>query len=84
MTGPDTSLIGGVVTAAATLLLMNYFVGTVAGQESRLSALAQLRVSFPKTIFHSLVVTSDLAQRPSLVRESSSAGNPVAISFLEN
>jgi hypothetical protein len=32
MTGPDTSLIGGVVTAAATLLLMNYFVGTVAGK----------------------------------------------------
>jgi uncharacterized membrane protein YcaP (DUF421 family) len=30
MTGPDTSLIGGVV-AAATLLLLNYLVGTVSG-----------------------------------------------------
>src|SRR5476651_1143053 len=31
MTGPDTSLIGGVV-AASTLLLMNYVVGTVSGK----------------------------------------------------
>ncbi len=31
MTGPDTSLMGGVV-AAATLLLMNYFVGSVSGK----------------------------------------------------
>lgn len=30
MTGPDTSLFGGVV-AAATLLLLNYLVGTVSG-----------------------------------------------------
>jgi uncharacterized membrane protein YcaP (DUF421 family) len=31
MTGPDTSLIGGVV-AATTLLLMNYVVGTLSGK----------------------------------------------------
>jgi uncharacterized membrane protein YcaP (DUF421 family) len=31
MTGPDTSLMGGVV-AAATLLLMNYLVGSVSGK----------------------------------------------------
>jgi uncharacterized membrane protein YcaP (DUF421 family) len=31
MTGPDTSLIGGVV-AASTLLLMNYVVGTLSGK----------------------------------------------------
>jgi len=31
MTGPDTSLIGGVV-AASTLLLMNYMVGTLSGR----------------------------------------------------
>lgn len=30
MTGPDTSLVGGVV-AATTLLLLNYLVGTVSG-----------------------------------------------------
>jgi len=30
MTGPDTSLIGGVI-AASTLLLLNYFVGTLSG-----------------------------------------------------
>jgi uncharacterized membrane protein YcaP (DUF421 family) len=30
MTGPDTSLIGGVV-AASTLLLMNYVIGTISG-----------------------------------------------------
>ena len=31
MTGPDTSLLGGIV-AATTLLLMNYLVGTIAGK----------------------------------------------------
>ena len=30
MTGPDTSLVGGVV-AATTLLLLNYLIGTVSG-----------------------------------------------------
>ena len=34
MTGPDTSLVGGVV-AACTLLLMNYFVADVAGINRR-------------------------------------------------
>src|SRR5271154_642829 len=31
MTGPDTSLIGGIV-AAGTLLVMNYIVGTLSGK----------------------------------------------------
>jgi len=30
MTGPDTSLLGGVI-AASTLLILNYFVGTLSG-----------------------------------------------------
>jgi uncharacterized membrane protein YcaP (DUF421 family) len=30
MTGPDTSLVGGVI-AASTLLVLNYFVGTLSG-----------------------------------------------------
>lgn len=34
MTGPDTSLIGGIV-AACTLLLLNYLVGTVSGSSRR-------------------------------------------------
>jgi uncharacterized membrane protein YcaP (DUF421 family) len=34
MTGPDTSLVGGVV-AAATLLIVNYFVAEVAGGNRR-------------------------------------------------
>lgn len=34
MTGPDTSLIGGVI-AASTLLLLNYLVGTVSGVNPR-------------------------------------------------
>ena len=34
MTGPDTSLIGGVI-AASTLLLLNYLVGTVSGSSRR-------------------------------------------------
>jgi uncharacterized membrane protein YcaP (DUF421 family) len=34
MTGPDTSLIGGVV-AASTLLLLNYLVGTLSGVNPR-------------------------------------------------
>ena len=35
MTGPDTSLMGGVV-AAATLLVLNYFVAEVSGRQSSL------------------------------------------------
>ena len=34
MTGPDTSLLGGVV-AAATLLVLNYFVAEVSGGNRR-------------------------------------------------
>ena len=34
MTGPDTSLLGGIV-AASTLLVMNYIVGTVSGKNPR-------------------------------------------------
>src|SRR2546428_12220817 len=34
MTGPDTSLVGGVV-AASTLLLLNYFVADISGANRR-------------------------------------------------
>src|SRR6267378_5559865 len=34
MTGPDTSVIGGVV-AASTLLILNYLVGTLSGSSRR-------------------------------------------------
>jgi uncharacterized membrane protein YcaP (DUF421 family) len=40
MTGPDTSLVGGVV-AAATLLMLNYFVGTVSGGNRRFRKLIE-------------------------------------------
>jgi uncharacterized membrane protein YcaP (DUF421 family) len=40
MTGPDTSLLGGVV-AAATLLLMNYFVADLSGGNRRFRKLIQ-------------------------------------------
>src|SRR5271163_4290759 len=40
MTGPDTSLIGGVV-AASTLLLLNYGVGTLSGGNRRFRRLVQ-------------------------------------------
>src|SRR5882762_971572 len=34
MTGPDTSVVGGIV-AASTLLLLNYLVGTLSGSSRR-------------------------------------------------
>src|SRR5277367_1821104 len=40
MTGPDTSLIGGVV-AASTLLLLNYLVGTVSGVNRKFRRLVE-------------------------------------------
>jgi uncharacterized membrane protein YcaP (DUF421 family) len=40
MTGPDTSLLGGVV-AASTLLLVNYFVAKVSGSNRRFRKLVQ-------------------------------------------
>jgi uncharacterized membrane protein YcaP (DUF421 family) len=40
MTGPDTTLLGGVV-AAATLLLMNYFVADLSGGNRRFRKLIQ-------------------------------------------
>src|SRR5450432_1463023 len=40
MTGPDTSLPGGVV-AAATLLIINYFVGELSGTNERFRKLVQ-------------------------------------------
>ena len=40
MTGPDTSLLGGVV-AAATLLLMNYFVADLSGGNRRFRKLIE-------------------------------------------
>ncbi|MGH9513012.1 MAG: DUF421 domain-containing protein [Terriglobales bacterium] len=40
MTGPDTSLIGGVV-AASTLLIVNYFVGEVSGRNRRFRKLVE-------------------------------------------
>jgi uncharacterized membrane protein YcaP (DUF421 family) len=40
MTGPDTSLLGGVV-AAATLLVMNYFVAEVSGGNRRFRKFVQ-------------------------------------------
>jgi len=40
MTGPDTSLIGGVV-AASTLLLLNYLVGTLSGVNRKFRRVVQ-------------------------------------------
>lgn len=40
MTGPDTSLIGGVV-AASTLLVLNYLVGTISGSNRRFRRIVQ-------------------------------------------
>ena len=40
MTGPDTSLIGG-VAAASTLLLLNYLVGTLSGSSRRFRRVVQ-------------------------------------------
>src|SRR5579863_1605551 len=40
MTGPDTSLAGGAV-AAATLLLLNYLIGSVSGASRRFRKLVQ-------------------------------------------
>ncbi len=40
MTGPDTSLLGGIV-AASTLLLMNYVVGTLSGKNREFRRLVQ-------------------------------------------
>src|SRR5579872_7049180 len=40
MTGPDTSLMGGVV-AAATLLVMNYFVADLSGANRRFRKLIE-------------------------------------------
>lgn len=40
MTGPDTSLLGGVV-AASTLLLLNYLIGTLSGVNRRFRRVVQ-------------------------------------------
>jgi uncharacterized membrane protein YcaP (DUF421 family) len=40
MTGPDTSLIGGVI-AASTLLLLNYVIGTLSGTSRRFRRVVQ-------------------------------------------
>src|SRR5271169_4792925 len=40
MTGPDTSLLGGAV-AAATLLVLNYLIGNVAGGNRRFRRMVQ-------------------------------------------
>src|SRR5256714_15190920 len=40
MTGPDTSLLGGVI-AAATLLILNYIVADVAGANRRMRKLIE-------------------------------------------
>jgi uncharacterized membrane protein YcaP (DUF421 family) len=44
MTGPDTSLIGGVV-AASTLLLLNYLIGTLSGTSRRFRRVVQVEPS---------------------------------------
>jgi uncharacterized membrane protein YcaP (DUF421 family) len=45
MTGPDTSLIGGVI-AASTLLLLNYAIGTLFGTSRGLRRVVQASPAF--------------------------------------
>jgi uncharacterized membrane protein YcaP (DUF421 family) len=59
MTGPDTSLIGGVV-AAATLLVLNYFVAEVSGGNRRFRKFVQGQ---PSLLVHDgEVITSHMAR----------------------
>ena len=45
MTGPDTSLIGGII-AASTLLLLNYAIGTLSGTSRGLRRVVQASPAF--------------------------------------
>jgi uncharacterized membrane protein YcaP (DUF421 family) len=59
MTGPDTSLAGGVV-AAATLLVLNYFVAEVSGANRRFRKLVQGQ---PSLLVHDgQIIASHLAK----------------------
>lgn len=59
MTGPDTSLAGGVV-AAATLLIVNYFVGELSGVNRSFRKLVQ---GEPSLLVHDgQVISSHMAQ----------------------
>src|SRR5574340_119661 len=59
MTGPDTSLVGGVV-AAATLLVMNYFVADLAGVNRRFRKFVQ---GSPSLLIHDgQIVAANLAR----------------------
>jgi uncharacterized membrane protein YcaP (DUF421 family) len=59
MTGPDTSLLGGIV-AASTLLLLNYLVAEVSGGNRRFRKLVQGQ---PTLLIHDgQVITSHLAR----------------------
>ncbi len=59
MTGPDTSLIGGVV-AAATLLVLNYFVAEVSGGNRRFRKFVQGQ---PSLLVHDgQVITAHMAR----------------------
>ena len=59
MTGPDTSLLGGVV-AAATLLVLNYFVAEVSGGNRRFRKFVQGQ---PSLLVHDgQVISSHMAK----------------------
>ena len=59
MTGPDTSLLGGVV-AASTLLIMNYFVAELSGGNRRFRKFVQ---GEPSLLVHDgQVITSHMAR----------------------
>lgn len=59
MTGPDTSLAGGAV-AASTLLVLNYFIGTLSGTNRRFRKLIQ---GEPSLLIHDGKVIESHMQR---------------------
>jgi uncharacterized membrane protein YcaP (DUF421 family) len=60
MTGPDTSLMGGVV-AAATLLIMNYLIAELAGANRRFRKVVE---GHPSLLVHDgQVVTAEMARQ---------------------
>jgi uncharacterized membrane protein YcaP (DUF421 family) len=88
MTGPDTSLMGGVV-AAATLLVLNYFVAEVSGGNRRFRKFVQGQPSLlvhDGTIIESHMakehVSMDELQRALREREIASS-HDVALAVLE-
>src|SRR5438094_10219835 len=58
MTGPDTSLVGGVV-AASTLLLLNYFVADLSGINRRFRKFIQVQPTL--LVQDGKIIESDLA-----------------------